>query len=100
MEILPTPKHRNTMGVVYYRLGRHREAVACFERDPDEQDPHDLRADLSFLAMSHPRSGESAKARVYLDRAVAAQTATGLSAPSMVARSIHHAEAGRILAGR
>jgi hypothetical protein len=60
----------NTLGVAYYRAGRYREAVAALRPDVEEQADWALAYDLYFLAMSHHRLGETARARDYYDWAV------------------------------
>ncbi|CAN5320849.1 hypothetical protein BH10PLA2_BH10PLA2_04370 [soil metagenome] len=60
----------NTLGLAYYRAGRYREAVAILRPNFDKQDDQELGFDLYFLAMSHHRLGETARARDYLTWAV------------------------------
>jgi hypothetical protein len=60
MDVLPLPTCRPTLGVVCYRLGRHGDAIACFERNRGEQGNHDLPADLYFLAMCYQGTGDAA----------------------------------------
>jgi WD40 repeat protein len=62
--------YRNTLGLAYYRAGRYREAVATLQPNLDTQEKWALAFDLYFLAMSHHRLGETARARVYYDWAV------------------------------
>jgi WD40 repeat protein/serine/threonine protein kinase len=59
--------YRNTLGVAYYRAGRYREAVEVFRQNLASQDDLILAYDLYFLAMSHHRLGEAARARDYYD---------------------------------
>jgi eukaryotic-like serine/threonine-protein kinase len=56
---------RNTLGVAYYRAGRHREAVEVLRSNLDKQAEEILAFDLYFLAMSHHHLGETARARDY-----------------------------------
>ena len=122
IEILPLPSYRSTLGVVYYRLGRHRDAIACFEQGLDQQRWADQavanlspygrwyfrsfdqqrRADqtlaLYFLAMSYHRAGEPAKARAALDRAVELQDRIELGPPALARFNAFRAEAERTLA--
>jgi serine/threonine protein kinase/WD40 repeat protein len=55
--------YRNTLGVAYYRAGRYREAVRALRRNLPSQADWCLAFDLYFLAMSHHRLGEVARAR-------------------------------------
>jgi WD40 repeat protein/serine/threonine protein kinase len=61
---------RNTLGVAYYRAGRYREAVQALRPNVAKQADWALAHDLYFLAMSHHRLGEKARARDYYDLAV------------------------------
>ncbi|HEV3343139.1 MAG TPA: protein kinase [Pirellulales bacterium] len=65
-----TATYRNTLGVAYYRAGRYREAVEVLRPNLDKQEDWGLAYDLYFLAMSHYRLGETARARDYYDWAV------------------------------
>jgi tetratricopeptide (TPR) repeat protein len=60
---------RNTLGVAYYRAGRYREAVEVLRLNLERQEDTYLAYDLCFLAMSHHRLGETARARDYYDLA-------------------------------
>jgi WD40 repeat protein len=60
----------NTLGVAYYRTGRYREAVETLRPNLDRQRDAHLGFDLYFLAMSHHRLGEAARARDYYAWAV------------------------------
>jgi hypothetical protein len=62
--------HRNTLGVAYYRAARYREAVEILRTNVTSQEDSALAFDLYFLAMSHDKLGESARARDYYDWAV------------------------------
>ncbi|HZY85511.1 MAG TPA: hypothetical protein VFE78_11825, partial [Gemmataceae bacterium] len=62
--------YRNTLGVAYYRAGRFREAVGALRPNVEKQGDRALAFDLYFLAMSHHRLGEAARARDYYDWAV------------------------------
>jgi serine/threonine protein kinase/WD40 repeat protein len=62
--------YRNTLGVAYYRAGRYREAVEVLRPNVEKQADKALAYDLYFLAMSHHRLGETARARDYYDWAV------------------------------
>lgn len=70
MELAPgNVTYRNTLGVVYYRLGRWREAVATLEQNLNDN-ADQAAFDLYFLAMSHHRLGEQAQASDCFERAV------------------------------
>jgi tetratricopeptide (TPR) repeat protein len=60
--------YRNTLGVVYYRLGQWDAAVETFERS--FQDSRNKAHDLFFLAMCYEQLGLPAKARQCYDRAL------------------------------
>jgi serine/threonine protein kinase/WD40 repeat protein len=62
--------YRNTLGVAYYRVGRYREAVEVLRPNVEKEADWALAYDLYFLAMSHHRLGEKARARDYYDWAV------------------------------
>jgi tetratricopeptide (TPR) repeat protein len=64
------PLFRNTLGLAYYRAGRHREAVEILRPNVEKQGDTVLAYDLFVLAMSHHRLGETARARDYYDWAV------------------------------
>jgi serine/threonine protein kinase/WD40 repeat protein len=61
---------RNTLGVAYYRAGRYREAVDILRPNLNRQEEWGLAFDLYFLAMSHHRLGETARARDFYDWAI------------------------------
>jgi WD40 repeat protein len=65
-----TAIYRNTLGVAYYRAGRYREAVEILRSNIEKQEDWALAYDLYFLAMSHHRLGETARAGDYYDWAV------------------------------
>jgi serine/threonine protein kinase/WD40 repeat protein len=65
-----TASYHNTLGVAYYRAGRYREAVEVLRDNVEKQQDWALAYDLYFLAMSHHRLGEKARARDYYDWAV------------------------------
>lgn len=58
--------YRNTLGVVYYRAERYREAVEMLHPNLENQEDWALATDLYFLAMSHHRLGETSRAQDYL----------------------------------
>jgi WD40 repeat protein len=70
VRLKPTPEHLNTLGVVYYRLGRHAEAAETLNRSIAAA--KEATAFNTFvLAMCHHRLGEPEKARAEYSRAVA-----------------------------
>jgi predicted Zn-dependent protease len=54
--------YRNTLGVVYYRVGHYREAVDTLEENLPANADY-TAFDLLFLAMSYHRLGDAARAR-------------------------------------
>jgi serine/threonine protein kinase/WD40 repeat protein len=60
----------NTLGVAYYRAGQYQKAIDVLRPNLDRQEDRGLAYDLFFLAMSHHRLGETARARDYYDWAV------------------------------
>ena len=88
----------NTLGVAYYRAGRYREAVEVLRPNLDGQADWALAFDLYFLAMSHHRLGETARARDYFDWAVRwTQAQRGLSASHLEELTRFRAEAAELL---
>jgi tetratricopeptide (TPR) repeat protein len=88
----------NTLGVAYYRAGRYREAVELLRANLASQEDWGLAFDLYFLAMSHQRLGEAARARDYYDWAVRwTQTQQGLSAEHLEELTAFRAEAKEVL---
>jgi serine/threonine protein kinase/WD40 repeat protein len=91
--------YRNTLGVVYYRAGRFREAVETLRPNLEIQEDGGLAFDLYFLAMSHQRLGETARARDYYDWAIRwVRTQNGLSAGHLEELKMFRAEAEELLA--
>jgi serine/threonine protein kinase/WD40 repeat protein/Tfp pilus assembly protein PilF len=60
----------NTLGVVYYRLGKYSEAVETLQRSRREGTDDAAPVDFFFLAMCHARLGHADKARQCYDEAV------------------------------
>jgi tetratricopeptide (TPR) repeat protein len=70
VELAPdAPLCRNTLGVVYYRLGRWQEAVETLEASARANPEGPTAYDLFFLAMTYRRSGELKKAKECYDQA-------------------------------
>jgi WD40 repeat protein/Flp pilus assembly protein TadD len=59
--------YQNTLGVVYYRLGKYGKAIETLQNNLQNSKFH--AHDLFFLAMSYQQLGDSAKARDCYDRA-------------------------------
>jgi tetratricopeptide (TPR) repeat protein len=60
----------NTLGVVYYRLGRIDSAIVQFEWSLRNGKEADASYDLLFLAMCYARLGDAAKARECYESAI------------------------------
>jgi tetratricopeptide (TPR) repeat protein len=92
------PDYRNTLGVAYYRAGRYREAVETLRPNLEHQEDGALAFDLYFLAMSHHRLGETARARDYYDWAVRwTRVQPGLAAEQLEELTVIRAEAEELL---
>jgi WD40 repeat protein len=92
------PLYRNTLGVAYYRDGRYREAAEVLRANLDKEEDWGLPFDLYFLAMSHHRLGETARARDFFDWAVRwTQAQRGLSAGHLDELTTFRAEAEELL---
>ena len=83
IEILPGRPTATRWASPITGSARHREAIDCFERNLDQQRRSNLPDDLYFLAMSHHRAGDPAKARAAFDRAVEVQGKLDLTPPRM-----------------
>ena len=66
----PSHEYLNTLGVVYYRLGRWHDAVAALERSI-EAGKDATAFDTFFLAMGYHRLGDPRRAAAEYARAVA-----------------------------
>jgi WD40 repeat protein len=62
--------HFNTLGVVYYRLGRYSAATVALERSLRETQGQYAAFDQFFLAMCHARQGAVEEGRKCFDQAV------------------------------
>jgi len=92
------PLYRNTLGVVYYRAGRHREAIDVLT--PNLRDASDsyLPYDLYFLAMSYHHLGDAARAAEYFDSAARWRRVASDVSPEMHKELAEfHAEAAALL---
>jgi serine/threonine protein kinase/WD40 repeat protein len=71
VELAPDePVSRNTLGVVYYRLGRWDEAVEALQAAARANRDGPTAYDLFFLAMTYRQTGQQEKARECYDEAV------------------------------
>jgi eukaryotic-like serine/threonine-protein kinase len=89
---------RNTLGVAYYRAARYREAVEVLRPNLQGQEDKSLALDLYFLAMSHHRLGDAARARDYYDWAARwAKVQRGLDAKLLEELTAFRTEAEELL---
>jgi serine/threonine protein kinase/WD40 repeat protein/lipoprotein NlpI len=65
-----TMAYLNTLGIVYYRLGKYPEAIATLKANVQASQDKPLTMDLFFLAMSYQRRGEAAQAKQCYDQAL------------------------------
>ena len=80
--------YTNTLGVVYYRAGRYREAIECLESNLERQEDKELAFDLYFLAMSYHHLGDPGRARellIWSNRWVESRTQEDALTPSQIA---------------
>jgi hypothetical protein len=102
VELAPDePLCRNTLGVVYYRLGRWDEAIETLQAAARGNRDGLTAYDLFFLAMTYHQTGQADKARECYDQAVGWWHAQTRLAPHEVTelRAIR-AEADAVLAGK
>jgi tetratricopeptide repeat protein/WD40 domain-containing protein len=71
--------YRNTLGVVYYRLGRYEQAVDTLARNRRQSRGRLAACDGFFLAMSHQRLGQTEQARDSYFQAVREQAEAKLT---------------------
>jgi tetratricopeptide (TPR) repeat protein len=62
--------YRNTLGVVFYRLGQWDAAIETLERAVQDHENEATAHDLYFLAMSYHHLRDTGKAKESLDKAV------------------------------
>jgi tetratricopeptide (TPR) repeat protein len=62
--------NQNTLGVVYYRLGQWQKAIESLEAGLRANAGEAGAAELFFLAVSHQRLGDAARANDYFAKAV------------------------------
>jgi WD40 repeat protein/tetratricopeptide (TPR) repeat protein len=62
--------YRNTLGVVYYRLGQYPEALEKLEQSLRQSQGEAAAFNLFFLAMCHARRGAASKAKDCYQRAL------------------------------
>jgi WD40 repeat protein len=72
VRLKPHRDYLNTLGVVYYRLGRYADAVTTFERAIGSTTEPVPAHDLFFLAMCFQQLGETEKARMTYQEALVA----------------------------
>src|SRR5262249_26175200 len=87
----------HTLGVVHYRLGQYREAVAALERGVKNHKGQETAFDLYFLAMCHAKLGDPDKARACYERAVAWQKQAKLAPGQVEELNAFRAEADAVL---
>jgi serine/threonine protein kinase/WD40 repeat protein len=92
---------RNTLGLAYYRAGKHREAIDTLRPRLASQEDWCLAFDLYILAMSHQRLGEAARAQDYYEWAVRwTKTQPGLAAEHVEELALFRAEVEALLGDR
>jgi serine/threonine protein kinase/WD40 repeat protein len=90
--------YANTLAVAYYHNGRYREAIDILRPNLDRQKDGQLAFDLFFLAMSHQKLNEPARARDYYDWAVRwIRTQRGMTSEDVEELNIFQAEAEQVL---
>jgi serine/threonine protein kinase/WD40 repeat protein/Tfp pilus assembly protein PilF len=90
----------NTLGVVYYRLGRYAEAIAILTRNLEDHPGHQFASfDWIFLAMSHHKSGDAGQAHACYFRAIQLGAGAPQNQPTIEEFKRFRKEADALLAG-
>jgi serine/threonine protein kinase/WD40 repeat protein/Flp pilus assembly protein TadD len=99
LSLAPTNRaYRNTLGMVYYRLGDYPKAIAALEANV-KVSKAPAAADLFVLAMSYHRQGDGVKARECYERALRWWRAQTRLTPAVLANlKACRAEADEVLA--
>jgi hypothetical protein len=85
VELAPDePLCLNTLGVVYYRLGKWQEAAATLEASAAKNPQSGTAYDLFFLAMTYGQTGKAEKARACYHEALGRWRSQGNLAPYQV----------------
>jgi tetratricopeptide (TPR) repeat protein len=93
-----TAHHRN-LGMVYFRLGRYREAIEALDRAGEIQSGGPSSFDRFFAAMCHHRLGDGQAARAAYDQAMAWWQSRPKLSPVLAGElQMIHAEADEVLA--
>jgi serine/threonine protein kinase/WD40 repeat protein len=94
--------YQQTLGVVYYRAGRYRDAVSALETSLRTSGGQSDGFDLYFLAMCHHHLGDTVKAKECFDRAAqwSEQHRPRLSPERQQELQAFGTEAGAVLAGK
>src|SRR5262249_20286930 len=79
IELRSRPQYFNTLGVVYYRQDKFKEAIEILEKNVKTEHGFVTAWDWLCLAMSFQRLGETNKAEVYYTKAVSWAIANGQS---------------------
>jgi WD40 repeat protein len=91
--------YHNTLGVVYYRLGRYTEAVTSLSTSLEHDADQSGGFDLYVLAMCHHRLGDAARAKDCFDRAVRWHGQAKLRPEEVEDLNAFRAEAAAVLRG-
>jgi Flp pilus assembly protein TadD len=86
-------EYRNTLGVVYYRLGQYRQAVEELERSIHDHQGEATANDWYFLAMGYHHLGRDSQAQKAYDQARQWQSHASLSPNQVEELNAFRAEA-------